>query len=165
LPSARAWRRLHTRDGGSVLAAQIHRSIGEVFTPFAFARANGEWLDVNTTNSYTFGSAYGTSTYFNSSQQNFLGTNNPTFYGEFIPGAGLEYRYPFFAKTSFASMVFEPIGQIIVRPNQEIGSNSLVNLDAQSLVFDTSNLFDWSKYSGYDRFETGLRRIMVLSSR
>jgi len=131
--------------------------IGEVFTPFAFARANGEWLDVNTTNSYTFGSAYGTSTYFNASQQNFLGTNNPTFYGEFIPGAGLEYRYPFFAKTSFASMVFEPIGQIIVRPNQEIGSNSLVNLDAQSLVFDTSNLFDWSKYSGYDRFETGLR--------
>ncbi|GEM_PF-47995 len=131
--------------------------IGEVFTPFAFTRVNGEWLDVNTTNTYTFGSAYGSSTYFNASQQNFLGTNSPTFYGEVIPGVGLEYRYPFFAKTSFSSMVFEPIGQIIARPNQEIGSNSLVNLDAQSLVFDTSNLFDWSKYSGYDRFETGVR--------
>jgi LPS-assembly protein len=54
-------------------------------------------------------------------------------------------------------MVFEPIVQIVARPNQEIGSNSLVNLDAQSLVFDDSTLFDWSKYSGYDRFETGTR--------
>ena len=131
--------------------------IGEVFTPFAFARVNGEWLDLNTTNSYTFMSAAGSSTYFNASQQNFLGTNNPSFYGQVIPGIGLEYRYPFYATTSFASMVFEPIGQIIIRPNQQIGSSSLVNLDAQSLVFDTSNLFDWSKYSGYDRFETGTR--------
>ncbi|HUI19903.1 MAG TPA: LPS-assembly protein LptD [Methylocella sp.] len=131
--------------------------LGEVFTPFAFARLNGEWLDINTTNTYTFGSAAGVSTYTNASQQNFVGTNNPTFYGQFFPGIGLDYRYPFFAKTSFASMVFEPIGQIIVRPNQQIGANSVVNLDAQSLVFDTSNLFDWSKFSGYDRFETGIR--------
>jgi len=131
--------------------------LGEVFTPFAFARLNGEWLDLNTTNTYTFSSAFGMSSYTNASQQNFIGTTNPTFYGQFFPGMGLEYRYPFFAKTSFASMVFEPIGQIILRPNQQIGSNSIVNLDAQSLVFDTSNLFDWSKFSGYDRFETGVR--------
>jgi LPS-assembly protein len=131
--------------------------VGEVFTPFAFARANGEWLDINTTNTYSFSSAYGSSTYFNASQSNFLGNTNPNFFGEVIPGVGIEYRYPFFAKTSFASMVFEPIGQIILRPDQGIGSNSSVNLDAQSLVFDTSNLFDWSKYSGYDRFETGTR--------
>jgi LPS-assembly protein len=30
-------------------------------------------------------------------------------------------------------------------------------MDAQSLVFDDSNLFEWNKYSGYDRFETGVR--------
>ncbi|MGH6852001.1 MAG: LPS-assembly protein LptD, partial [Methylocella sp.] len=131
--------------------------IGEVFTPFAFARLNGEWLDINTTNSYTFASGFGSSTYFNASQSNFLGNNNPSFFGEFIPGTGIDYRYPFLAKTSFASMVFEPIVQIVARPNQEIGSSSLVNLDAQSLVFDDSTLFDWSKYSGYDRFETGTR--------
>ncbi|MGH6849629.1 MAG: LPS-assembly protein LptD [Methylocella sp.] len=131
--------------------------IGEVFTPFAFARLNGEWLDINTANSYTFASAFGSSTYFNASQLNFLGNKNPSFFGEFTPGMGLEYRYPFLAKTSFASMVFEPILQIVARPNHEIGSNSLVNLDAQSLVFDDSTLFDWSKYSGYDRFETGTR--------
>jgi LPS-assembly protein len=131
--------------------------IGEVFTPFAFARLNGEWLDINTTNSYTFASAFGSSTYFNASQSNLLGNRDASFFGEFIPGIGIEYRYPFLAKTSFASMVFEPIVQIVARPNQEIGSNSLVNLDAQSLVFDDSTLFDWSKYSGYDRFETGTR--------
>ncbi|MGI8569025.1 MAG: LPS-assembly protein LptD [Methylocella sp.] len=131
--------------------------IGEVFTPFAFARLNGEWLDINTTNSYTFASANGSSTYSNASQSNFLGNRDASFFGEFIPGIGLDYRYPFLAKTSFASMVFEPIVQIVARPNQEIGSNSLANLDAQSLVFDDSTLFDWSKYSGYDRFETGTR--------
>ncbi|MGA7386244.1 MAG: LPS-assembly protein LptD [Methylocella sp.] len=131
--------------------------IGEVFTPFAFARLNGEWLDINTTNSYTFASASGSSTYFNASQSNFLGNRDASYFGEFIPGTGLDYRYPFFAKTSFASMVLEPIVQIVARPNQEIGSNSLVNLDAQSVVFDDSTLFDWSKYSGYDRFETGTR--------
>ena len=131
--------------------------IGEVFTPFAFARLNGEWLDINTTNSYTFASALGSSTYFNASQLNFLGNKDTSFFGEVIPGIGVEYRYPFLAKTNFASMVFEPIVQIVARPNQEIGTHSLVNLDAQSLVFDDSTLFDWSKYSGYDRFETGTR--------
>lgn len=131
--------------------------IGEVFTPFAFARVNGEWLDINTTNSYTFASSFGSSTYFNASQSNFLGNRDASFFGEFTPGIGLEYRYPFLGKTSFASMVFEPIVQIVARPNQEIGSHSNVNLDAQSLVFDDSTLFDWSKYSGYDRFETGTR--------
>ncbi|MGH6863953.1 MAG: LPS-assembly protein LptD, partial [Methylocella sp.] len=131
--------------------------IGEVFTPFAFARLNGEWLDINTTNSYTFASAFGSSTYLNASQANFVSNRDASFFGEFVPGGGLDYRYPFLAKTSFASMVFEPIVQIVARPNQQIGAHSLVNLDAQSLVFDDSTLFDWSKYSGYDRFETGTR--------
>jgi LPS-assembly protein len=131
--------------------------IGEVFTPFAFARLNGEWLDINTSNVYTFSSAIGSSTYFNQSQQNFLGPKDTNLFGAFTPGVGIDYRYPFLAKTPFASIVFEPIGQFILRPNRQIGANSLVNLDAQSLVFDDSTLFNWSKYSGYDRFETGAR--------
>ncbi len=131
--------------------------IGEVWTPFAFAHLNGEWLDINTTNTYTFANNGGVSTYTNASQLNFLNNKDASFYGAAVPGVGLDYRYPFLAKTSFGSMVFEPIGQIILRPNNEIWSSSLVNLDAQSLVFDNSTLFDWSKYSGYDRFETGTR--------
>jgi LPS-assembly protein len=53
-------------------------------------------------------------------------------------------------------MVIEPIAQIIARPNGQ-PTSSMVNLDAQSLVFDDTNLFEWNKYSGYDRFETGVR--------
>ncbi|MEJ0095341.1 MAG: LPS-assembly protein LptD [Methylocella sp.] len=131
--------------------------IGEAWTPLAFARANGEWLDLNTTNSFTFASSGGSSTFSNASQVGFVGNKDQSFYGEFIPGIGLDYRYPFFTKTSFGSMTVEPIGQIIVRPNNQIGANSLVNLDSQSLVFDESTLFEWNKYSGYDRFETGTR--------
>ena len=52
--------------------------------------------------------------------------------------------------------MIEPIAQIIARPNGQ-PTNTMVNLDAQSLVFDDSNLFEWNKYSGYDRFETGVR--------
>ncbi|WP_041778390.1 LPS-assembly protein LptD [Beijerinckia indica] len=131
--------------------------LGEVWTPFAFARFNGQWLNLNTTNSYTFSNGVTSSTYTNASQLAFLGNRASAFYGQFTPGAGLEYRYPLFAKTSIGTLTVEPIGQIILRPNSQIGYNSLVNLDAQSLVFDTSNLFEWNKFSGYDRFENGIR--------
>ncbi len=131
--------------------------IGEVWTPFAFARLNGEWLDIDTNRSYTFSSAAGSSTFFNSSQLNFLDNKDQSFFGGFVPGVGLDYRYPFFAKLAFGSVTFEPIGQIILRPNNILGSFSRLNLDAQSLVFDESALFEWNKYSGYDRFETGAR--------
>ncbi len=131
--------------------------IGEVWTPFAFARVNGEWLDLNTSNSYTFSSAGGSSTFTNASQLNFVDNKADALYGAVVPGVGLDYRYPFFANIGFGSITVEPIGQIVVRPNNQLGSNSLVNLDAQSLVFDESTLFEWDKYSGYDRFETGIR--------
>jgi len=128
--------------------------IGEVWTPFAFARGNLQYVSLNTTNSYAFGgSSDGVSNVF---QTNFTGTSEAA-YGNFNPGVGLEYRYPFLAKTPIGSLVVEPIGQVIVRPNNQLGSRSTVNLDAQSLVFDDTNLFQWNKYSGYDRFETGTR--------
>ncbi|WP_034993368.1 LPS-assembly protein LptD [Beijerinckia mobilis] len=131
--------------------------LGEVWTPFAFARFNGEWIDLNTTNSYSFWNGSSGSVYSNASQLAFLGERAAAFYGQFTPGAGAEYRYPLFTRTGVGTLTFEPIGQIIVRPNSQIGYNSQFNLDAQSLVFDTSNLFEWNKYSGYDRFENGIR--------
>ena len=131
--------------------------IGEVWTPFAFARANGEWLDLNTSNSYTFSSYAGSSTFYNAAQLNFEGAQADALYGAVVPGVGIDYRYPFFTKIGGGSFTVEPIGQIVVRPNNQLGSYSLVNLDAQSLVFDESTLFEWDKYSGYDRFETGIR--------
>jgi len=71
--------------------------------------------------------------------------------------AGLEYRYPFIANLGNGSHIIEPIGQVIYRPDNKKLQNRLPNEDAQSLVFDDTLLFDSSKFSGYDRLETGAR--------
>lgn len=70
--------------------------------------------------------------------------------------AGLEARWPVLFTTTNSSHVIEPIGQIFVRPD-ETDAGMLPNEDAQSLVFDTTNLFDRDKFSGYDRIEGGTR--------
>lgn len=128
--------------------------LGEVWTPFAFVRGNGEDLNLNTTNSYTFSNNGATTSYSNASQTNFVNSGAS---GYITPAVGLEYRYPFLVRTNIASVVMEPIVQVIARPSDSIGTRSMVNIDSQSLVFDNSNLFDWNKYSGYDQFETGTR--------
>ena len=130
--------------------------IGQVWTPFAFARMNGVFLTLNRTNSMTFASANGTSIIQNASQTNFFGNDANSFYGLLTPGVGVDYRYPFAMATSWGTHVIEPIAQIIVRPNEST-SASLVNEDSQSLVFDDTNMFMWSKFSGYDRIEGGTR--------
>ncbi|MBB3770279.1 LPS-assembly protein [Angulomicrobium tetraedrale] len=73
-----------------------------------------------------------------------------------MPAMGLEYRYPFLSVEKWGTQTIEPIAQIIVRPNEtDIGK--FPNEDAQSLVFDDTNLFEINKYSGYDRVEGGTR--------
>jgi LPS-assembly protein len=68
----------------------------------------------------------------------------------------LEIRYPLVAHDGFATHLFEPIAQVIARPNEtQIGK--FPNEDAQSFVFDTTNLFERNKFSGYDRVEGGTR--------
>ena len=92
----------------------------------------------------------------NAAQSLFVGSDNVA-RANVLPAVGFDWRYPFFAKTPFGSLTVEPIAQLITRPDRGIGSTSLVNIDAQSLVFDDSTLFAWNKFSGYDRFETGTR--------
>lgn len=70
--------------------------------------------------------------------------------------AGLEARYPIAIDTANASHIVEPIGQLLLRPD-EMEAGNLPNEDAQSLVFNTSNLFSKDKFSGYDRMEGGSR--------
>ncbi|WP_246669004.1 LPS-assembly protein LptD [Ancylobacter sp. TS-1] len=73
-----------------------------------------------------------------------------------MPAVGLEYRYPFISAQSWGTQTIEPIAQVIIRPDEtDIGQ--FPNEDAQSLIFDDTNLFDVSKYSGYDRVEGGGR--------
>ena len=70
--------------------------------------------------------------------------------------AGLLYSFPFVAHSGWASHIFEPTAQVIVRPNR-IDQRRTPDEDARSLVFDDTLLFDIDKFSGYDRLETGTR--------
>jgi LPS-assembly protein len=129
--------------------------IGGVWTPFAFARFFGSYLDYNQTGAFP--------AYNNLAQpipngaQSLFVKSDQTFRGQALPGFGAEWRFPLLARVGeFGSLMIEPIGQVVARPNQS-SVPSLVNMDAQSLVFDDTNLFEWSKFSGYDRYETGTR--------
>ena len=110
---------------------------GQVFTPFFSAR--GDLYKVSNVADPVTGA----------------GASDDTTARGMITG-GLEYRYPIVAHGPRASHVIEPIGQFIARPNID-DQNDVPNLDARSLVFDDTLLFDIDKFSGYDRIEEGTR--------
>jgi LPS-assembly protein len=126
--------------------------IGEEWTPFVFARLDGESTDLDTSSQFS----YGSSTVYNSGQTNFFNGASSGSAARAMPGVGLEYRYPFVSTSFLGTQTIEPIAQLIVRPN-EVVPKLQPNEDAQSLVFDETNLFAWDKYSGYDRIEGGTR--------
>ena len=130
----------YTRFSGE---AQWRRSftdpMGQIFTPFASIRAdliNAEIFNQPGVSNYTS-----------------TGTSQTA---RIMPTVGLEYRYPFINVQPWGSTTIEPIGQIIIRPN-ESNAGRLPNEDAQSLTFDDSNLFRVDKFSGWDRAEGGGR--------
>ncbi len=112
---------------------------GQVFTPFVTMRA--DIADINISNQP------GVSTY--------IGVGD-TDIGRVMPTAGVEYRYPLINVQSWGTQTVEPIAQLIVRPN-ETGVGKFPNEDAQSLIYDDSNLFKVNKFSGWDRLEGGSR--------
>ena len=130
--------------------------IGQVWTPFVFLRADASRTDLNLTRQTAFSSPAGASFLSNADQANFFGGDRISSQGNVMPGIGLEYRYPLIAQSAWGNQVFEPIVQAIVRPSER-RKGSTPNEDAQSLVFDASNLFAWDKFSGYDRTEGGTR--------
>src|SRR5260370_15137833 len=123
--------------------AQWRRSFtdpaGEIWTPFASVRADA--IDASISNQ--------------PGGSNFLPVGD-TQALRLMPTVGLEYRYPFINVQPWGSTTIEPIAQIIIRPN-ETYAGKLPNEDAQSMVFDASNLFAVDKFSGYDRVEGGGR--------
>jgi LPS-assembly protein len=73
-----------------------------------------------------------------------------------MPAVGVETRWPFISAHSWGTQTIEPIAQLVIRPNEtQIGR--FPNEDAQSLIFDDTNLFSINKYSGFDRIEGGTR--------
>jgi LPS-assembly protein len=130
--------------------------IGEEWTPFVFARLDGEAASLNNSTTFVFSSANGTSVVSNANQPAFFSDTQNAASTREMAGVGLEYRYPFVSNSWIGRQVVEPIAQLIVRPNETIPKLQ-PNEDAQSLVFDETNLFAWNKYSGYDRIEGGVR--------
>ena len=114
-------------------------SAGEIWTPFAIMRADAINSDVSNQPGVS----------------NFLPVGD-TQALRLMPTVGFEYRYPFINVEPWGSTTIEPIAQVIIRPN-ETYAGKLPNEDAQSMVFDTSNLFSVDKFSGYDRVEGGGR--------
>ena len=112
---------------------------GEKWTPFVSLRADAAALSVK--------DEVGVS--------NFLPTGDSSV-GRVMPAVGLEYRYPFISVQSWGTQTIEPVAQLIVRPNEQ-AIGKLPNEDAQSLIFDDSNLFSLNKFSGWDRIEGGTR--------
>ncbi len=108
---------------------------GMVLKPFAYLRADAFYL---------------------SQDEQLLGIDDNGQYYRAMPAMGLEWRWPILAAGGASSVLIEPIAQMIVRPDEPLAGR-LPNEDAQSLVFDDSSLFDWDKFSGYDRIEGGTR--------
>jgi LPS-assembly protein len=111
-------------------------SLGQVFTPFASLRGDVLFSDPDAAET--------------------VGLADSAFGARVMPTVGLEYSYPILFEGAVGSSVIEPVAQLIVRPN-EAETGDFPNEDAQSLVFDTTNLFDYDKFSGYDRAEGGGR--------
>lgn len=121
---------------------QMIDPIGQVWTPFASVRADAFYTSLN---------AGG----FNNSFQNAFGIQEGTT-TRIMPAIGMSYSYPFVLRSSFGNHVISPVAQIIARPN-ETNITRTPNEDSQSLVFDDTTLFQWNRFSGYDRNEGGIR--------
>jgi LPS-assembly protein len=112
---------------------------GQVFTPFLMVRADAANINVS--------NQLGVSNFIQPGQADL---------GRVMPTAGVEYHFPLIAVQSWGTQTIEPIAQLIFRPN-ETHAGSFPNEDAQSLIFDDSNLFKVDKFSGWDRIEGGGR--------
>lgn len=110
--------------------------MGGVFTPFLYFRGDAVFSDPDDTS--------------------VLPQTSSGLVGRAMPAVGLEYSYPVAITAPFGTQIIEPIAQLIVRPDER-EATYVPNEDSQSLVFDATSLFDYDKFSGFDRVEGGTR--------
>lgn len=72
------------------------------------------------------------------------------------PIAAMDIRFPLVATNGYDSHLLEPVVQLVYRGTSET-LPGIFNDNAQSFVFDDTNLFSYDRFSGSDRQETGLR--------
>ncbi|MCW5715647.1 MAG: LPS-assembly protein LptD [Bauldia sp.] len=119
---------------------EIIGPLGQVFTPFAYVR--GDLYVMNLTAPPP-------------------GVIAGPIAARAIGAIGLDWAWPFLITMGQSAHIIEPIVQLIGRTGeQHIGA--LPNDDAQSLVFDTTNLLAWDRAPGWDRAEGGSRLTLAL---
>ena len=82
--------------------------------------------------------------------------------GYLLPSAGFDLRWPFIGDHGAAQGVLTPVFQLIAAPDEPT-SDGIGNEDAITLNFDTTSLFLSDRFTGYDRFEGGVRANAGLS--
>ncbi|MCB1418944.1 MAG: LPS-assembly protein LptD [Notoacmeibacter sp.] len=131
------WKRNTITDGGFVITSMLS------------ARGDGIFANLNTPSQRAVG--------YLATNEGWRVSKDDAWF-RYMATAGLEVRYPILFTTGSASHVLEPIGQLFIRPDApHQGALGIPNEDAQSLVFDATNLFERDKFSGWDRIEGGTR--------
>lgn len=115
---------------------RLYGPVGQVFTPFAGFRGDVFAID--------------------NRDPNVTVLDDNVIRGRAMPYVGINYSWPWLVAAKWGTQTVEPVAEIIARPN-EIGIGDLPNEDAQSVVFDDTNLFGPTKFSGYDRVAGGVR--------
>ena len=70
--------------------------------------------------------------------------------------AGVKWRMPFIKRQEAGAVIIEPTAQVIIA-NEETNRRTIPNEDSLSSEFDSLNLFEVYRHTGYDRFDTGNR--------
>ncbi|WP_338021481.1 LPS-assembly protein LptD [Aquibium microcysteis] len=153
-------------SGRLTLATEWKRNFitqnGIVLTPLLSARGDVIGADLSTASAAAYSSMAtglaGLAYSHDGSSYGAVAADVRSSYYRGMATAGMEVRWPVMFSTTSASHVLEPIAQILVRPDAPYGNSlSIPNEDAQSLVFDATNLFEHDKFSGYDLMEGGTR--------
>lgn len=84
-------------------------------------------------------------------------------YSRDLATTGIKASYPLLRKFSGATVVIEPIGQLLVSPDAQ-KSPYQINEDSQSVEFDETTLFALDKSPGFDIYEGGARLNLGLRS-
>ena len=93
---------------------------------------------------------------FNIDVYNKNGTSNNKSLIKFFPKIGLESQYPLFSYSQKSSFLIEPKVQLFISPD-DYYNNKIRNEDSLELDLNSSNLFNYDRYSGNDRKESGTR--------
>ena len=92
---------------------------------------------------------------FNIDAYNKNGTSNDKALIKFFPKLGFEAQYPLINYSKKSSFLIEPKLQLFISPD-DYYNDKIRNEDSLELDLNSSNLFNYNRYSGNDRKESGI---------